>query len=550
MAAGYILMNKHWPLIAALGIFIVVSIIIMAISFGLNRGQLVYALDDAYIHMAIAKNVAMHGVWGVTAYEFSSSSSSLLWTGLLSGVYALVGPNEISPLLINIFLAMAVIALTYLILRKEKLQPFFAFIVLTVMMFLTSLFALVFSGMEHVLQVFLSILFVYLSAVSLANTDRGILPRGFLFILPVAAAFTSTRYEGFFVVLAVCLLMFLRRRLIQAIILGVIASLPASIYGLISVSKGAYWLPNSVILKGNMPQLKSIADIYMFLRFDGYSRFFDAPYLLVLILISLVLLIVRFFRKRELWDIGQSSSTIFLLICVLHLHFANIGHFFRYDAYLVALGIFVIAINLKEFLPDIIEWFRHYKISVPLNAVVTIILFLFSLPLFERITKILDLTPVAMHNIYDQQYQMGIFLEKYYQGQAVAANDIGAINYLADIKCLDIWGLGNVEITRMMHEGTYYSMKTQELAEAGGVQIAIVYDHWLNLIGGVPLQWEKAGVWRIPNNYICSSDSVSFYAVNSEAMPDLIANLRNFAIDLPIEVQQSGEYASRWPSIK
>src|SRR5207244_12543416 len=29
-----------------------------------NQGKITYAVDDAYIHMAIAKNFARHGVWG------------------------------------------------------------------------------------------------------------------------------------------------------------------------------------------------------------------------------------------------------------------------------------------------------------------------------------------------------------------------------------------------------------------------------------------------------------------------------------------------------
>jgi hypothetical protein len=43
----------------------------------MNGGSFTYALDDAYIHLAMAKNFPL-GVWGTTRYEFSSSSSSLL----------------------------------------------------------------------------------------------------------------------------------------------------------------------------------------------------------------------------------------------------------------------------------------------------------------------------------------------------------------------------------------------------------------------------------------------------------------------------------------
>ena len=55
--------------------------------FSFNRfNELVYPLDDAYIHMAISKNLQQHGVWGVTRHQFSSTSSSILFTLLFSAM--------------------------------------------------------------------------------------------------------------------------------------------------------------------------------------------------------------------------------------------------------------------------------------------------------------------------------------------------------------------------------------------------------------------------------------------------------------------------------
>ena len=59
-----------------------VGLFVASLAFALWRirqdtgATLVYGLDDAYIHMAIAKNLARHGVWGVTPFHFASASSS------------------------------------------------------------------------------------------------------------------------------------------------------------------------------------------------------------------------------------------------------------------------------------------------------------------------------------------------------------------------------------------------------------------------------------------------------------------------------------------
>src|SRR5215203_1425601 len=82
-------------------------------------GYLTYALDDAYIHMAIAKNVALHGVWGVQADTFSAASSSPLWTGMLALSFKLAGVKDVVPLALNSAFAVFCIVVVGLMLRHE-----------------------------------------------------------------------------------------------------------------------------------------------------------------------------------------------------------------------------------------------------------------------------------------------------------------------------------------------------------------------------------------------------------------------------------------------
>jgi len=133
---------------------------------------------------------------------------------------------------------------------------------------------------------------------------------------------------------------------------------------------------------------------------------------------------------------------------------------------------------------------------------------------------------------------MGIFLREYYQGESIAVNDIGAVNYLADIRCLDLVGLGSLEVARAKMESNYNSQEIYELAESEQVRIAILYDHWFEgeKIGGIPAEWIKVGSWKILNNVVCAGAVVSFYAVDLAKKDGLATGLQQFSEHLPKNV--------------
>jgi hypothetical protein len=118
----------------------------------------------------------------------------------------------------------------------------------------------------------------------------------------------------------------------------------------------------------------------------------------------------------------------------------------------------------------------------------------------------------------------------------VAANDIGAIDYLADFRLVDLAGLGTRESAAFKLEQMYGSHQVAAVADQYGTQIALVYDSWFK----IPVAWTKVGEWKILNNVVCGDDTVSFYAVDPLAAPGLIENLRAFAPRLPTDVIQRG----------
>ena len=222
---------------------------------------------------------------------------------------------------------------------------------------------------------------------------------------------------------------------------------------------------------------------------------------------------------------------------ILHVLFAGMGWVFRYEAYLMVLGLLVITIVISELITE--NYFSGFERKLFSKYIPIILLVCTIIPLAGRGCLSLLRTRHAIKNIYEQQYQMGIFLKSFYQGKGVAANDIGAINYLADIKCLDLWGLSSIDVAKAKRNRTYSTQKINLFTKQKDIEIAIIYSEWLNEYGGVPSSWIKVGEWTILDNVICGGKIVSFYAVKSTERESLIQNLKSFSSKLPQDVVQS-----------
>jgi hypothetical protein len=339
----------HWPVVFTVLIFWAVVALLVTYSRAQTGMHLVYALDDPYIHMAMAKNLATHGVWGVTRHEFSSSSSSLLWTCLLFVVYALVGVNEVTPFLVNIVLATGMILLVDRLLSRPASvwSASYRFLILLAIAFLTPLPALVFSGMEHILHTILALLFLWVAAATLPRPEMG-RPTSPPSLWILAALLPAVRYEGLFMVLVVATLFALRRRWFASVSLVAAALGPIAIYGFVSVAHGWFVLPNALLLKTQLGDTWSRQGVVRLLGYAGYERLRLAPHVLALVTVALLLFVRRFDDRKGLWERGQLLLVIYATTALLHIQFASVGWFFRYEAYLVAVGLLILAATLAE----------------------------------------------------------------------------------------------------------------------------------------------------------------------------------------------------------
>ncbi len=530
--------RSHWPLVLAMVVLLATMGGLLRISLAENGGRFVYALDDAYIHMAMAKNFAQHGVWGVSPEQFSSSSSSMLWVLLLSSVYVIVGVGELAPYFLNIVFAAALLFVVYRILVRDRPPSAYVFLTLIVIIFATPLTTLIVSGMEHVLQIVFTILFVYLSAEYLAkeSEEKVHAPRALYVLAPLM---TSVRYEGLFVVFVICCLLALRRRWGPAFRIGLLSLVPIVLYALISVSHGWSWLPNSILLKGRFPRMTSIV---AFVNFFDWTipNFFRSPLpVLYLSLTSLVLLAVGFKRGAGLWNRNQIIVFVFLSVTFLHLQFSDVGWFFRYEAYLVALGVIAVALSLLDVFEDWKQMITSPERVAVLLAVIALFAFFPVRMLTVRAFDAFRESTKAQNDRYFEHIIPAKFLSTYYSRQTIIVNDLGAVAFFTNARILDMYGIGNVEPLRFRQKKNgYVSSDVSQWATRDHAKIAVLQVQWPEVAPRIPLDWIPVGEWEIPRNVVFGDRRIGFFALDTVEAVSLAQHLREYSVLVPGRIHQ------------
>jgi hypothetical protein len=520
-----------WPAWLTSAVFLGAVGIIALRALRLTHGAWVYPLDDTYIHMSIARTLATHGVWGVTPDGFTSSSSSPLWTLLLAAAFKLFGVHLLLPLWINLVVGVGLIAVLFSMLRATGASARIVAIALIAIMLATPMPALAVVGMEHLLHALLAVLVVR-TGVRLAGPAPA--PHDGVRVAAFCAALALTRYEGLFLILTLALLLARRRRWRMALVVLVAGAAPVVAYGALSRAHGWYWLPNGVMLKSQMIHgplrlwLKGMLN-------NGLSQLWSNPHVLVLVIAALALLLLP--RRGPGPGENRDALALFVGAALLHMQFAVAGWFFRYEAYLVCLGLTLIAAGLILERARLRSWIPERSRIAQVAALALLVIF--ARPQADRAWRSFQEAPRAAANTAAQQVQMARFLGRYYRGNAVVVNDIGAVSFLADVRPFDIWGLASLEPAQLILGHRTGVAATERMTRAAGARVAIVYSHLFQEWGGIPSAWTRVGCWRIPRNVVCAEDSVTIFALLPEEVEPLRGHLREFDGDLPPEVMRA-----------
>jgi len=522
-------LRRHWPLLAAAALWLVIFSLTLAQIVSVSGGRLIYASDDVYIHMAISKNIARHGVWGVTPFAFTSCASSILWPVLIALTYALFGVNEWSPLLLNLGISLVLLAAVYRGLRARGRGNGTCAAVLAGLILFVPFTAITFDGMEHMLQILIFVLFAERLRTALGREDSA---QPDIWLLALAGALTLIRYEGLFLAGAAAVLLAWRRRWASAVLVVAAAALPVVIMAGVSLAQGWYPIPNSVLIK-SAPFTDIIPEAPAQILSRPLRYITGRDYIFALVL----LVLLSWLRTADEAARGKLFPRLvpgmfFLMIVFAHGALINMEWFYRHAAYLIALGVW----TLEAAAPP-----GGWNLRIPAGAAARIatglLAGMLAYPFAGRASGAILHTPPAARNIYEMQYQMAVFLNRYYPDGPVAANDIGAVSFFNEFPLLDLYGLASMDVARAKLGGTYDSPMIERLVRESGATVVVVYDYWFDRYGGLPQSWVKVGEWHFTDCYVCGGDVVSFYAPDPARADALRAQLAEFAGSLPARVK-------------
>jgi hypothetical protein len=511
--------------------FLVLGIVVEYIAIlRMNSGVFTYTLDDPYIHLALAENIS-NGHYGVNASEFSAPSSSILWPFILA-LFASVSHFVYTPLFLNTIASMLVVFFFYRILemclkntgtREKKILISF-FIVLLILG--TNVIGLVFTGMEHSLQM-LSVVLILWGLI--LEIETGKLPHWFVVAVVIAPLI---RYESLAVSGAAILYLAFRKYFKYAVALTVAIVVLLGLFSLFLIHSGLEPLPTSVLCKS--ATISSGGDPLILLRNFVFTQNDMSHTLsgnggsasLVLSCALLSLLSYTLFSSNK--DRERLLAGVVSLALTLLLIFGENGWFFRYEVYIWTFSVLTLLYLISETLLRRITSKNGKLPVIKMVAMASLIIYVLSMPYISALASI----RLASNNIFQQHYQMHRFAVDYYN-QPVAVGDLGYVAFQNDNYVLDLTGLASIKALNYRKNGEPADWMNI-LAEENGVRYAMIYESSFHQI---PDNWIKMGALHLGRQAVTAFGSeVSFYAIGTEVRRETEGILREFTASLPEDV--------------
>ena len=469
-----------------------------------TQGEMVYPLDDTCIHLAMAKNLALYGVWGIEPGSYAFCSSSPLWTILLAAIVKVFG------CLISIPLAVSTMCVAFLaivvdrFLAKSGMGVWMRLAGAALVGFVAPFAVLSGMGMEHALHTLLVLGVVYSYC---ARRDA------MMCILALLA--TATRYESLFLLLPLVVAVALERRWRWAVALLLCSVAPAIAYALYAVAHGGHILPNSLLLKVGIYSAGDALGAAV-----AAATAMNTPSLLMMLIIASMAVLAWHEISQRGMQRGALVAAALAVATAGHYVFVGKFQFYRYEAYLVCAAFtLMVGCSLKT-MP---KW--ALGIFLATAAFGTL----------RGISAIRDEIR-APRDIYLQQVQMARLFASIPESERgpVAINDLGYMCLQCKAPVVDIWGLGT-QTAADLHiaaNGTFLPENIKKLIDGFGVKYAALFPKWFSP-RFLPDSLRHVAVLKNEDNVFCGQNEVWLYANGDDAAKSLSRAAEAYKEKLP-----------------
>jgi hypothetical protein len=480
-----------------------------------THGYFGFSLDDPYIHMALAEQIA-HGFYGINPGEAASPSSSIIWPFLLAPFARFSLPavvlilNLLAGLGTSVLIGFAAASWSRPTEPDDKPRSLLTVLALIL---IGNLAGLTFVGMEHTLQVFLAVG----AAFGILACLRG--ERIPTWCLAMAAMGTLVRYESLTIAVALAMALVGLKQTRKALLLLTFSILPIVLFGLFLHHLKLPMLPSSVLVKG---QVSGQA----FSPLVGLRHSLSAalqmaptdPYRLPLTIFIIMLAVMAWRESDRARRFAFAGTAI---AGTLHLLFGPFYWFYRYEVYIVLFCAIVLLSTLKDIPKIPLGWYA-----------------LVLLACCHPYIQALHDTIINANDIYLQQYQMHRFSTEFYSGN-VAINDLGLVSYRRrpGQYVFDLTGLGSLEAATQKDKTTEWM---DAVVREHHVGLVMIYEKWWlkGPTATLPDSWTRLGMLCLPHAPIfLGGPCVTYFATPEEPVAKTQEQFAAYIKTLPAELQ-------------
>lgn len=495
-------------LVFGLGVFFA----LFAAGFWLTDGAFVYPLDDTYIHLSMAEQIANLG-YGINPAEFASADSSILYPILLVP-FAGMWFHIFMPLVWNIIALAAALVLMAKIIAKSDLVRARGFTIALVMLLPIALNfqGLALLGMEHMLHVDT----VLMALLGLIRWQKS----GQLNAWLIAGILLGPllRFEGLGLSLLLSFAVFWRGRRLAGTGLALGALLPLIGFGLWLKSLGLSFLPNSVIAKSEIVGTGESA--LLAVLGHNFGRHGTPLFALLFIGVGLAFILAATIPR---FGLAPKHKTLALVTGSMVLGHAFLGRFGWANRYEIYALTFLTMAALVVVAPRVASAGRtaFFGRAAGLAAI--------AFGILHYIKFLIVWAIYGPASIFNQQWQMA-GIARSFDGGAVMVNDIGLVSFQNDNRIIDLYGLASPRALKARRERAPKGWPNQ-MAIDEGAGLVMGYDSWFK--GSVAPGWTAIAYLNlaVPATYL--DRRVTIYATRDDIVAPIIDLLKNYESKLP-----------------